>query len=54
MKRNPPTQDFLRWMELALLVFSGSLVLKVEVSHLRTTEKKMQHDSTIPILLRSI
>ena len=34
-------------MKLALFVFSGSLDFKVELNHLRTTVKKMQHDSTI-------
>ena len=32
--------------KLALLIFSGSLDFKVELNHLRTTVKKMQHDST--------
>jgi hypothetical protein len=34
-------------MELALLIFRGSLDFKVELNHLRTTVKKMQRDSTI-------
>jgi hypothetical protein len=32
-------------MVIALLIFSGSCGYKAEVNHLRTTEKKMQHDS---------
>lgn len=34
-------------MELALLIFSGSLVDKAEVNHLKIAIKKMQHDSAI-------
>ena len=33
-------------MELALLIFRGSLDFTVELNRLRTTEKKMQRDST--------
>ena len=33
-------------MELALLIFRGSWDFKVEMNRLRTTVKKMQHDST--------
>jgi hypothetical protein len=33
-------------MELALLIFSGSLDFKVEMNRLRTKIKKMQRDST--------
>jgi hypothetical protein len=32
-------------MKLALLVFNGSRLLKIEVNHLRTTIKKMPHNS---------
>ena len=32
-------------MKLALLVFNGSRLLKIEVNHLRTTIMKMPHDS---------
>ena len=34
-----------KWMALALLIFSGSLVDKAEGNHLKITIKKMQHDS---------
>jgi len=34
-------------MELALLIFRGSLDFNVEMNRLRTTVKKMQRDSTI-------
>jgi len=44
IKIHPPRRS--GWMELALLIFSGSLDFKVELNHLRTTVKKMQHDST--------
>jgi hypothetical protein len=34
-------------MELALLIFRGSLDFNVEMNRLRTTVKKMQHDSNL-------
>jgi hypothetical protein len=41
-----PSKFYRRWMELELLIFSGSLDFKVDLNLLRTTVKKMQRDST--------
>lgn len=48
LKNHPPKSPSrgIQGMELALFVFMGSLDIKVELNRLRTTVKKMLHDST--------
>jgi hypothetical protein len=41
-------------MELVLLIFRGSLDCYIELNHLRTTVKKMQHDPTHRVVLTQV